>query len=491
MIEWVNCLKLKLRELKILSPKENIYTKPPGMKPVLQSTRNPRDPLPQRPMNVSDIPGLELGNVTEENGNEETDELLFADNEMTTQVESFLDALNISSDDETPADPITIPVFNFSTSNTTSQNLINLLSNPLRHTGNATNFTPFEDAFDVEPADDDDDEILENIPPTSLHIDYIPENVQTQSLPRDNITVIKIAESEQTSQSRKATDLKVTKIKIEMDYDQLSNATSSTPAKQEIEVAEIQIQVPSTSTSNGVEVKELEIAKPPVTPKKAPATPKKTPMHEKRKLSLREKQVQQLTNEINTEIRFKLRKKDCVDAIAFVPAFNNVWIAGFKSNPLLYCLHVGDQLLAINNIVIKSPADAQKYIKMCSGLFVEVTIRRLPLAGIFLIKREFEGQCLGIIRDSSTPAIVEIIPNSISSHIPPRPISKDEDSTWIITQINFRNLSLISHKKYDETELLLNSSGLEMSLLLQPSDLIAKIKKELKAMKNYRDYTLQ
>lgn len=500
MIEWVNCLKLKLRELKILSPKENIYTKPPGMKPILQSTRNPRDPLPQRPMNVSDIPGLELTETMENETNNEASEVVFVNgnHEAAAQVEALLDSLNISSDndDDTTADPITIPVFNFSTSNTTSQNLINLLSNPLRHTANGSNFTPFEDAFDMEPDDMDDDEEEEIIMPTSLQIDYIPEVVeQQQSVPRDNITVIKIAENENSSQDQKTNDPKVTKIKIEMAYDQLCMATSSAPLKVEVETKpkpdEAHNQTPSTSTMNGTEPKETSEKPIPVTPRKAQETPKKTPMHDKRKLSLREKQVKQLSQEINTEIRFKLRKKDCVESIAIVTAFNSVWIAGFKSNPLLYCLNVGDQLLAINNIVIKSPADAQKYIKMCSGLFVEVTIRRLPLAGIFLIRREFEGQCLGIIRDGTTPAIVEIIPNSISSHIPPRPISQDEDSTWIITQINFRNLSLICHKKYDETELLLNSSGLEMSLLLQPSDFIAKIKKELKAIKNYRDYTLQ
>lgn len=509
MIEWVNCLKLKLRELKILSPKENIYTKPPGMKPILQSTRNPRDPLPQRPMNVSDIPGLEPGLFPTESTEEETineaSEVVIV-NEASVHVETLLDSLNTSSenDDDTPADPITIPIFNYAISNTTSQNLINLLSNPLRHTANGASFTPFENVFDMEPNDDDeDDEEEENILPTSLHIDYIPDEVvePQQSLPRDNITVIKIAENENSSHDRKANDPKVTKIKIEMAYDQLSMATSSAPVKVDVETkpkakpVEAQNQTPSTSTMNGTEAKETPEKQPlnVTPPRKAPATPKKTPMHEKRKLSLREKQVQQLAQEINTEIRFKLRKKDCVDSIAIVTAFNSIWIAGFKPNPLLYCLNVGDQLLAINNIVIKSPADAQKYIKMCSGLFVEVTIRRLPLAGIFLIRREFEGQCLGIIRDGTTPAIVEIIPNSISSHIPPRPgpISQDEDSTWIITQINFRNLSLICHKKYDETELLLNSSGLEMSLLLQPSDFITKIKKELKAMKNYRDYTLQ
>lgn len=472
------------------------------MKPILQSTRNPRDPLPQRPMNVSDIPGLELTETTEnEAADEFNGEVLVIDTQAASAVEQLLESLSISNenDDDTTADPITIPVFNFSTSNTTSQNLINLLSNPLRHTANGSSFTPFEDGFDVDTDDgleDEATEALEDIPPTSLHIDYIPdEDVHQQSIPRDNITVIKIAESENPSQTRKANEPKVTKIKIEMDYDQLCMATSFVPVKSEGEaspsVVEAQIQAPSTSTMNGSEVKEATEKPLPVTPRKAPSTPKKTPMHEKRKLSLREKQVQQLAQEINTEIRFKLRKKDCVDSIAIVSAFNSIWIAGFKPNPLLYCLHVGDQLLAINNIVIKSPSDAQKFIKMCSGLFVEITIRRLPLAGIFLIRREFEGQCLGIIRDGSSPAIVEVIPNSISSHIPPRPISRDEDSTWIITQINFRNLSLICHKKYDETELLLNSSGLEMSLLLQPSDFVAKIKKELKAMRNYRDYTLQ
>lgn len=499
MIEWINCLKLKLRELKILSPKENIYTKPPGMKPILQTTRNPRDPLPQRPMNVSDIPGLELIESPENGNTDEASEdaLVIEAQVATATVDSLLETLSISNDidEDTTADPISIPVFNFSTSNTTSQNLINLLSNPLRHTTIRSSFTLFDDGFDTIGDDDDLDletiEAQEDIPPTSLQIDYIPEeNVHQQSLPRDNITVIKIAESENPSQARKENEPKVTKIKIEMDYDQLCMATSSALVKSEVEVTPsvVETHTPSTSAMNGLESKEVPKVE---IEKHLPATPKKTPMHEKRKMSLREKQVQQLVQEINSEIRFKLRKKDCVDSIAIVTAFNSIWIAGFKPNPLLYCLHIGDQLLAINNIVIKSPSDAQKYIKMCSGLFVEITIRRLPLAGIFLIRREFEGQCLGIIRDGNSPAIVEIIPNSISSHIPPRPISQDEDSTWIITQINFRNLSLICHKKYDETELLLNSSGLEMSLLLQPSDFVAKIKKELKAMKNYRDYTLQ
>lgn len=365
MIEWVNCLKLKLRELKILSPKENIYTKPPEMKPNLQSTRNPRDPLPQRPINVSEIPpGLEFSQQDESA-------------EANDQVEPLLEVLDTSTSDEAAEDSVFIDVHHFSTSNTTSQNLINLLSNPLRHTATVASFNElFADAF-INESDDEGEEIL----PTSLQIDYIPSE-EEEHQQRDNITVIKIAENENLSQAHKAKDAKVTKIKIEIEYDQLCMATSSLLAdvpgvKPEIEGGEVCNQIneneaaaiihPSTSHV-------IEPSSPPHTPRKAPEIPKQTPVHDRRKLSLREKQVKQLSQEINTEIRFKLRKKDCVDAIAFVTALGSIWIAGFKSNTVLYCLHVGDQLLAINNIVTKSPADAQKYIKMCSGLFVEVCI---------------------------------------------------------------------------------------------------------------------
>lgn len=386
MIEWANCIKLKLRELKILSPKENIYTKPPEMRPILVSTRNPTDPLPQPPMNVADIPGLEVIETHHETIISDTQN----ENGISNiEIESTIETLTISEpsyqhniinndNDDDGADPITIPVFNFATSNTSSQNLINLLSNPLRHSNNSSRMIPFGDAFEMDLEDDDDegheatDEMLENIPPTSLHIDYVPEDHQ-------NVTIIPVAQYQQQQFSHLPKDAKVTKIKIEMDYDQLFLASSSSPAKKveptpqavnkETEEASTQRQEPSTS--NGTNDIQVE------TPKRAPPSiPKRTPTHEKRKLSLREQQVVHLEREIGKEIRFKLRKKDCVDTIAFVPAFGRTWIAGFKPNPLLYVLHVGDQLLAINNIVIKSPADAHKIIKACNGLFTEVTIIR-------------------------------------------------------------------------------------------------------------------
>lgn len=536
MNDWVNCLNTKLRDLKILSPKENIYySKPPlAMKSILQMTRNPRDPLPLTPALADTIPGLELLQTTrieaqsvstttaisEQIHNSYDDNNEESQNITTQHIESLVESLTVSNnlnseDDSEQVNPISIPIFNFATSNTSSQNLINLLSNPLcRYASNNTdlhfvnNFDIEEEEEDNENDDDDDEEendndsekeIIKNIHvlPTSLNVEYIPEN--DNLLSRDNITIIPVvAESNNNSETiAKIDESKITKIKIEVDYDHICKAISATSPILQTSSN----QTPSTSTFIGKHFNENQncmIKSAPSTPiRKIPttSTSNSTPLHEKRKLSLREQQCNTLRHEINTEIRFKLRKKDCVDAIAFASFEDTLYIAGFKPNPQLYVFHIGDQLLAINNIAnIKSIADAHKFIKMCAGLFVEVTIKRLPFAGIYIIKRDFENQCLGLIRDG--PSLLDIIPNSVASRsgIPIRPFKSQNDDSifWIITEINFRPLSMISHKKYDETELLLNNAvGVETSLLLQPSDFIAKIKKELKAMKNYRDYTLQ
>lgn len=61
MQEWVDTLRLKLREMKILSPKENLYSKLPEVRPPLYPTRDPtRDPLPATPpVPAAIVPGVE------------------------------------------------------------------------------------------------------------------------------------------------------------------------------------------------------------------------------------------------------------------------------------------------------------------------------------------------------------------------------------------------------------------------------------------------
>lgn len=64
MIDWVESLRGKLHELRILSPKENIYSKMPEVKTAnasLLSTRDPTSPLPPPPpIPPAVLPGVEL-----------------------------------------------------------------------------------------------------------------------------------------------------------------------------------------------------------------------------------------------------------------------------------------------------------------------------------------------------------------------------------------------------------------------------------------------
>lgn len=60
MQEWVEALRSKLREMKILSPKENVYSKLPEIKHPLLPTRDPTSPLPlPPPVPAAIVPGVE------------------------------------------------------------------------------------------------------------------------------------------------------------------------------------------------------------------------------------------------------------------------------------------------------------------------------------------------------------------------------------------------------------------------------------------------
>lgn len=60
MQEWVETLRSKLREMKILSPRENLYTKLPEVRAPLLPTRDPTSPLPPPPpVPAALVPGVE------------------------------------------------------------------------------------------------------------------------------------------------------------------------------------------------------------------------------------------------------------------------------------------------------------------------------------------------------------------------------------------------------------------------------------------------
>ncbi|TMW48859.1 hypothetical protein DOY81_006053 [Sarcophaga bullata] len=226
-------------------------------------------------------------------------------------------------------------------------------------------------------------------------------------------------------------------------------------------------------------------------------TPHNTTSPSKR-MTLREQQVMQLRREIMHPggVRLQLRRKDCVGSIAWVDAFGAIWVAGWKQkeHPVLYnALHIGDQLLSIAGITISSATEANKIIRNTNTLFVEVLVRRIPFGRGYAIRREREGQCLGLIRDGNTATIVDVVPNSLAARhgLPPKAQSCDGSTLtfWVLTEINSRPLNLFF--KENEIRDRLNSVGRDISILVQPSDLISKLKKQLKSLRGYKDYLVQ
>ena len=59
---------------------------------------------------------------------------------------------------------------------------------------------------------------------------------------------------------------------------------------------------------------------------------------------------------------------------------------------------------------------------------------------------------------------------------------------WVLTEINGRPLNLLS--KDGEAGDRLQALGRDVSVLLQPSDIVAKLKKQLKSHRNYKEFLL-
>lgn len=120
-------------------------------------------------------------------------------------------------------------------------------------------------------------------------------------------------------------------------------------------------------------------------------------------------------------------------------------------------------------------------------------IRRVPCGQVYALRRETDGQSLGIVLEGNTAEVKEVSSGSVAamSGLSSRTPTLDGLSltTWFITEVNGRPLNLFF--KDNEVKDRLNSVGLDISLLVQPFDLIKQVKKQLKAIRSYKDYIVQ
>lgn len=180
--------------------------------------------------------------------------------------------------------------------------------------------------------------------------------------------------------------------------------------------------------------------------------------------------------------------------------FGCVWVVGWKQRdyPVLFnAFHIGDQIISVSGVLIRSSSEFSKLVKLKSAdLHTEIIIRRAPFAQVFYLKPDIEGQSLGIILNNATSEIKEVIPGSVASQsgVNAKIRSLDGQSVvpLVITEINGRPLNLF----FKEGETWERLSGMnrdpnkDLSILLQPADIVSKFKKQLKSVRSYKDFLL-
>ncbi|XP_076461879.1 uncharacterized protein LOC143294318 [Babylonia areolata] len=179
---------------------------------------------------------------------------------------------------------------------------------------------------------------------------------------------------------------------------------------------------------------------------------------------------------------------DCADAVCIV-GWNQ------KDFPSLHGkFHIGDQLISVCNVKITSATMAQKMLKHPPVDLVEMLVKRTPHARVLAIRRVAEGQSIGIKRNGGTAEILYVDPNGLAAEngLPLHAAgvqSSPSRVNWVLTEINSRHLNLFF--KDNEIEHRLNAVGREITIVVQPSDYITELKKQLKKIKNYKNYIVQ
>ena len=199
-------------------------------------------------------------------------------------------------------------------------------------------------------------------------------------------------------------------------------------------------------------------------------------------------------------VRLQLRKKDVQSSLALADLFGCVWVVGWKQRdyPVLFnAFHIGDQVISVSGVLIRSSSEFSKLVKLKSAdLHTEIIIRRAPFGQVFYLKPDIEGQSLGLILANGTAEVKEVLPGSVAAAagVPARVRSLDGASgaPLTLTEINGRPLNLFS-KEGEAWERLAGGSrdpSKDISVLLQPADIVAKFKKQLKSVRSYKDFLL-
>ncbi|XP_011297013.1 uncharacterized protein [Fopius arisanus] len=215
-----------------------------------------------------------------------------------------------------------------------------------------------------------------------------------------------------------------------------------------------------------------------------------------RQLTLREQQIYQLKREMNHRagVRLQLGRRDCKDSIAFVDSFGSIWIAGWKQkeHPFLYnVLHVGDMVISVAGISPPNAATIRDIMKGITTPRVEVIVRRLPYAQALTLTKRTDTEDFGLEVNGNEVSGV----SGVALNLGLSPLAEATDptapagsnTTWTLTEINGRPLNIFDGGAAER----LRAVGRDISIVIQPTDLVSSLRKKLRAMRSYKNFILQ
>ncbi|XP_035674035.1 uncharacterized protein LOC118414240 isoform X2 [Branchiostoma floridae] len=188
------------------------------------------------------------------------------------------------------------------------------------------------------------------------------------------------------------------------------------------------------------------------------------------------------------EIKVILSREQVINKLAFVECFSAVWIAGWKEEkePMLkQYFYVGDNVYAINDQRVRTADDARRTIQTSMKDQIIFHIKRLPHAYVVTLRRTTDGEKLGIDIKANHAEITAVDPDGLAGQqgMKPKYSAKNYQVNWTITMINNLPVSILAvHEK--EVQRRIWEGGLQVTLVLQPSDFIKTLRKELKIFTN-------
>ncbi|XP_063899397.1 WASH complex subunit 2 [Helicoverpa armigera] len=159
----------------------------------------------------------------------------------------------------------------------------------------------------------------------------------------------------------------------------------------------------------------------------------------------------------------------------FVDYVNQVWIAWWGAWGCRWSGRAGDRVAAVAGRAPRDAAHATRVITTASGHTVDILFHRVPLGKMYVINKR-DQEPLGLRLDNECN-ITQATPGGACSRagVPP-------PGAWAVTEINNRPVNLISGGEDDMNRL--SRHGTEVSILIQPSAFVKKLRSALKANKS-------